>query len=113
MDLKVDKFCIKDESTLKDVMLRMTINKLGVLFVVVQEGVLLGFIIDGDIIRAILRGAVMSAPVSKIINVDVKYLEKNDNAGKVREILARYVGILLVPVLDSNKKIKKILSRYP
>ncbi|MBU3925754.1 hypothetical protein KJ763_01105, partial [Patescibacteria group bacterium] len=68
----------------------------------------------GDIRRALLRGAVMMTPISKIINTNPTVLNKNDiENGKAEKIFNEEAQINILPVIDENNKLIDIVVRSP
>jgi len=108
--MKYSDHIIKEDSTL-----RFTIEKLTALakdltvFVVDGSGRMLGTITDGDIRRAIIAGHNLDANVKDFMFTNFRYL---DTSGKAFLQLSEYrrLGIKLIPVLDSEKRIKQIIN---
>jgi CBS domain-containing protein len=76
-----------------------------------ESGKLLGVISQGDIIKAIWNGAELITPISSYINPNPIYIDdscKNKDE-EVLEIFSKH-GILLIPVINKEKKIIDILS---
>lgn len=79
------------------------------LFVVNQNNVLVGSITDGDIRRGLLKGLEIDKSIQTFMNFDFKYLIETDNqTQKIKSF--RELDIELIPLLDSNKRLIKILD---
>ncbi|MDZ4770855.1 MAG: CBS domain-containing protein [Chloroflexota bacterium] len=83
-------------TTLKQAMQRMTDNRKGVLFVCDADSRLVGVIADGDIRRALLDDALMSAPIKDMMNLDPIAASDRDQAAG---LATRYNTI--VPIVDT------------
>lgn len=79
------------------------------LFVVDENGKLVGSITDGDIRRGLLNDREISDPVEVFMNTAYKYLEAADlGNGKLAEF--RRKEIFLVPLLNKKMEIEKIID---
>lgn len=72
------------------------------LFAIDAEGHLRGAVTDGDIRRALLRGASLQSPVSSAMNPDFLYIDSVENASQIVE-QGRKRKIALVPVLRDGE----------
>jgi len=76
-----------------------------------ESGKLLGVVSQGDIIKAIWNGAELITPISSYINPNPIYIDEscNNKDEVVLEIFSKH-GILLIPVINKEKKIIDVLS---
>lgn len=112
--LQNNSFVINLNSSIKEAMVSITDNQRGTVAVVDDDFHLQGIVADGDIRRAMLRGATMLTPISKIINANPVVLNKNDfEAGKGEEIFKEELSINLLPVVDENNKLIDVAIRNP
>jgi dTDP-glucose pyrophosphorylase len=102
---------IQENATIKDAMLLL--NGMGLeainIFVVNEQQQILGSVTDGDIRRAILADTPTSAPISKAMNTNFKYLV----AGKYTNAdlaAIRKKNIRLVPVTDEQKTFIELID---
>ncbi len=72
------------------------------------EGRLRGTVTDGDIRRALIRGTRLEAPVSAVMNTDFAALERPEDVRAIRK--ARSRGIRLLPVVDENGRVERLLD---
>lgn len=91
-----------------------TINGLApdplVLFVVDEQDRMVGTLTDGDSRRALIAGASVNDKVSKVMHSDFNYMTVA-NIDEVKEIKRqRDLKMLLVPVLDDEKRIVEIIN---
>lgn len=79
------------------------------IFAVNEVEQLVGSVTDGDIRRGLLAGYTIDDQVTKFMNKSSKFLlDKQDNFEKVNKYKA--IGIRIVPILDSNSKIVKLID---
>ena len=79
------------------------------LFVVDNENKLLGALTDGDIRRGLLKGLNISDSVSQFMFSQFHYLQRNNySISKLNEFRSK--KIKLVPVLDDEKKIIRLIN---
>jgi dTDP-glucose pyrophosphorylase len=105
-----DRHLISRAATIREALVQ--INALGkklVLFVVDPGGALLGTLTDGDIRRALIAGAVLDAPVEKVMHRDYRCL---NNGVDPLEMIARLRAdaITMVPVIDQNRRLVNVID---
>ena len=76
-----------------------------------KNGKLYGVLSQGDLIKAIWNGAELITPISNIINPNtITISSENKNPEKeALKLFAKY-GVLLVPIVDNDKKILRVVS---
>jgi predicted transcriptional regulator len=76
-----------------------------------NNGKLYGVISQGDLIKAIWNGAELITPINNIINPNPIIINSNskDPEGDAINLFCQF-GALLVPIVDSNRKIVEVLS---
>jgi dTDP-glucose pyrophosphorylase len=80
-----------------------------VLFVLNDQGQLVGTLTDGDIRRGLLSGKTISSKVDEVMHTKFRYLKKNEyDLNKLREYREKKIEV--VPVLDEDGKILQIIS---
>lgn len=79
------------------------------LFVVDVENRLIGAITDGDIRRGLLSGCTIESEISKIMNPDPKFIQRNKfTVTYIDELKAKELD--LIPIVDETKRIIKIVD---
>lgn len=68
--------------------------------VVRDAGKVIGVLSEGDILRALLKGADIYSAIRPFVNHSFKFLPKRDVAHAL--VLCRNHGISLIPVVDEN-----------
>lgn len=102
------KYLIKDSATIKDAL--VALNKLYIdpltLFVINDDGVMLGTLTDGDIRRWLVAGGSLGEGVQEAMERNFHFLKDEIDVNQVRFL--RDNQITLVPRLDFNGKIVRI-----
>ena len=76
-----------------------------------KNGKLYGVLSQGDLIKAIWNGAELITPISNIVNPNpIIITSESKNPEKDALKLFAKHGILLVPVVDNEKKILRLIS---
>ncbi len=107
----MNRHIIEQTHTLKDALRRLNELSGGVmtLLVIDSDGTMTGTLTDGDIRRAILHGVSLDAPLSEAMKRDFCFIrEGQDAVTTLREL--RKLHIRLVPVLDADGKIVRIID---
>lgn len=83
-----------------------------VLFVIDDDGRMLGTLTDGDSRRALISGASVNDPAEKIMHRGFRYI-KIEDANNVKEIRKqKELQMKLVPILDNEMHIVDVLDLY-
>ncbi|MCM1518940.1 MAG: sugar phosphate nucleotidyltransferase [Pseudoflavonifractor sp.] len=104
-----DPHIISTDATLLEALDRLNRLSGGVmtLMAIDGEGVMRGTLTDGDIRRALLRGADTTTRVAEVMHKEFKRVTDSDNiALRLREL--RLAGIKLVPRLDNSGRIAEL-----
>lgn len=104
------QYVISANGTIEDTLRIITEDKRGAAIVVDDAGRLAGIVSDGDIRRALLRGATVFAPIEKVMNRNVLSVTEEST----RDDAALWVanpGINLIPVVDKNNLVIGVLVR--
>jgi CBS domain-containing protein len=113
-DLKNSSFVVNENSSIQQAMEAITDNQRGTAVVVDDDFCLEGIVSDGDIRRAMVSGATMIAPISKIINTDPVVITKEEYAsGKSDEIFNSNTDIRVIPIIDENNTLVDVAVRDP
>ena len=76
-----------------------------------KNGKLYGVLSQGDLIKAIWNGAELITPISNILNPNPITLSSENKSPEkdALKLFAKY-GILLIPIIDNDKKILRLIS---
>ena len=113
-DLQNNSLVITPEMTIEDAMGAITDNQRGCVAVADDEGVFEGVVSDGDIRRAMLRGATRITPVSKIVNMNATVITETEaKEGRADEIFQQESSINILPIVDDRNILIDVLIREP
>ena len=76
--------------------------------VVVEGDKVVGIISEGDILRALLHGVGVRAPLADFVNHGFKFLDAPDEA-RALELFGEF-GIALIPVLNSGFRLTGVIT---
>ena len=76
-----------------------------------DDGRLYGVLSQGDLIKAIWNGAELITPISNIINPNPLTIstENKDPKKEALKLFSQH-GVLLVPIVDADRKITSVMS---
>lgn len=104
--------CIVDTATIGEALVSITENRKGAAIVVNGDGMLIGVVSDGDIRRALVRGATTMAPIAKVVNDNARFVVSAREAKKeAQRIFDSAIGITIVPVVDENNRVVDVFER--
>ena len=110
-DLKNSNFLIEKNSSLEEAMRMITINHRGAVIVINRQCKVVGVVADGDIRRALLRGASMATSVANIMNPEVKKVTPKDK--KILSSPGKFFdanrGINILPVVSEKDELIDLL----
>jgi CBS-domain-containing membrane protein len=76
-----------------------------------EKGNLYGVISQGDLIKAIWNGAELISPKATFMNPNPIFIDSDEKDPDLRALLLfAEQGALLIPIIDKDKKIIKVLS---
>ena len=114
IDFKNSDFVVNTGAQIREVMEAITGNQRGAVLVVDDDFFLQGIIADGDIRRAMLKGATMETPALKIVNMSSINISPEESTGqKAEEIFKESAELHILPVVGENNKLVDVLVRDP
>ena len=101
------------DASFEEAMKAMTANRHGAILVVNNNWHVAGVVSDGDIRRAMLKGAIMRSPIRQAINHNVVSVFADDKKtlANPEAIFSRYPHINVIPVIDRKNKLVDVLAR--
>jgi mannose-1-phosphate guanylyltransferase/mannose-6-phosphate isomerase len=106
----LDAFRVHVEVSLRYAMARIEKNTMGFLVVTDHENRVVGVLTDGDIRRALLNGAAISAPVAVAHTAAAQTVDTSADMATVASLF-KDRRIRFVPVTDTNGKLLNIITR--
>ena len=108
----LEDLLVRADTAIRDTLVRLNRNELGIAFVVDDAGRLEGVATDGDIRRGLLGGATLETPVSRVMNRKALALPAGSDHHKIVESLTD--RIRLIPLLDAERRVVDYatLARY-
>ena len=101
---------INSNKTIKDALNKLELNKFKCLVVVDQKFKLVGTITDGDIRRALIKGARFDSTLKRYCFKNPFYIKHQRN-DKIKKIITNRLQdrLGLIPAVDKNKKVVKVI----
>lgn len=99
--LTIDKFSVLPDATIRSAMQAINAGEMGVCFIL-RERRLIGIVTDGDIRRALLKGATLQDKVKSVMRVDFFSLPVNASLDVIQKNLAVYKHI---PIINDHGEI--------
>ncbi|MCL2492851.1 MAG: cupin domain-containing protein [Clostridiales bacterium] len=109
MNDKLMECCIEKTDSLLLALKKIDLNKKGFV-IVIQNGIFLGTLTDGDIRRALIRGKSIDDPIEDIYIHSDKVLAQSDGLAKAIDLMSNK-KIQFLPVLGSEGKLVNILTK--
>jgi dTDP-glucose pyrophosphorylase len=103
------RVAISVTTSLEDAILRIDETASQIALVVDDEGHLVGVLTDGDIRRAILRGRLLSSPVTEVMNVNSTVAPANLSREKILAMMRRHV-IRHLPLIDDQGRVIDLVT---
>lgn len=103
-------YIINADSTLSDAMVKITVNHRGCVVVVDNDMLVVGVLSDGDIRRAMVKGATTFTPVEKAMNPNFVSVSSGDNID-ADKFFEDHKNINIVPVIDDKNKLVDVIAR--
>jgi dTDP-glucose pyrophosphorylase len=98
--LKIPRLCVPATISLAKAMARLNETAMQVLFVMSNDGRLLGTLTDGDIRRAIVGGRSLDGTIKGVFNAQPRCVTRGTEAADLERL--RNAGITAAPVVDAN-----------
>lgn len=109
--MKLDDFLITSDVSIRDAMIRISDTSYRTLFVVGSKRLLQGSITEGDILRFLMNGGVLSAAVSQAMNTNPVRSNFPLVAPKFIETSKSH-GLILLPIVDELNRVTEIQSLW-
>ena len=102
-------YLITDKSSIKDALIAIESNNLGIIFVA-EKNKVIGALTDGDIRRALLENHTIDSKIDNLVNSNFVYLYKKDAS---RENILKLLDnrIKVIPIISDEKEFISIVSQ--
>lgn len=104
----VEGFVTASGVTLREVLVAITNNHKGSVVVVDAAGRFMGVVSDGDIRRALVKGATEFTPVEKLVNVNAQCASEGASDTELENVFAMNPGVIIVPLLGEGNVVSGI-----
>lgn len=109
MDKNIDKYCVSQNSSIKDALKIIDKNHEGFVLVIDEKKLLKGIATDGDIRRYLLKGGQITDNVNKCSIKNYKSINEEITHEEVYKMLDD--DIKMLPVLDKRKTLIDVITR--
>ena len=106
----LDLYTISDRATAEDALHKFEENNHGTLFVIDDEGRVLGSVTDGDIRKLLIRKHLLITSLSSVMNTCFKSIAEGD-LEKARKLFRQNFYLRVIPELDEHGKIIGVIPR--
>lgn len=107
-------FIIDSGVTVRDVMEAITDNQRGSVVVVDDAMRLVGVVSDGDLRRALLRGATLASRITGIVNLRPATVEEGANVDEeAKKMFGEYYHFTILPVINKDNVVVDVKVRNP
>ena len=103
----LENFLVRDSSSMKDAIVLIQKNESRCVVVIGNHGKAVGVFSEGDVLRTILEGVEIHAPLRNLIRPSFRYLHSRD-LGAARKLF--FGGITLVPILNQEFIVEDVLT---
>lgn len=103
----LDSFLIHESATVKDAIALIEKNESRCVVVINNHKKAVGVFSEGDVLRAILEGVDVHAPLCNLIRPSFRYLNSRDYSAARKLLLS---GITLLPVLNREFLVEDVLT---
>ena len=102
-----EKYCISYSATMGEAIAAIQMNCSRCVVVIGKNDKVIGVFSEGDVLRAILAGTDLHAPLCNLIKPSFRYIQEMDRNAARRLFLS---GISLIPFLDQDFRLKSVLT---
>jgi len=108
--VKIKQHLLPQNSTIKNALVKLNIlGEDAILFVIDNNGVLLGSLTDGDVRRGFLKGVTIEENVNSIIQEKPRFIKKGEES--IKKIIEYREGdFKTLPVLNKDNKVVNVIN---
>ena len=105
--MELIKYVIGEDKLIEEAIAMIELNSSRCVIVHKNNNKVVGIVSEGDILRGVLKGLSIHAPVKQIMNTNFVHLMSKDND---RMISLFKKGITLIPILDENYYLTEVVE---
>ena len=110
----IENFIINLEgAVINDALIAITQNTIRSVYLMGSSGVLVGVVTEGDIIRGLLSGLTVYAPIKQIYNKSFSYVVKsNIQNADIKSAISLMLSknLVSIPIVDKNFKLCEVVT---
>lgn len=106
-----EQYLLEKTATIEDALAAITENKRGAILIVDGDKTIVGVVSDGDIRRALLKGATVMTPIGKIANPNTLSVGKEGTQKNIDSMFESRPEINLIPVVDNKNRVLDVRVR--
>ncbi len=110
-EIKMRKIAIDSSETIRDALISLEKSGMKLCLVTDKKEMLLGTLSDGDIRKALLKGATLATSVCEVMNREYTYVEKKHSRSDVMDLM-KARKLTAIPILGPGKTIIGIHTLY-
>tara|TARA_B100000795_G_scaffold270056_1_gene262309 strand:- start:3566 stop:3922 length:357 start_codon:yes stop_codon:yes gene_type:complete len=104
--VKFSKYILNKNSSIQDALNKFRTNRCRAALIA-EKNKVIGSISEGDIIRALIIGISLHAPITKYMNTNFKFLKEKKKL-EINKLILKY-NISLIPICDKKLFLKDIV----
>ena len=105
-----EKYAVSAQESMLDALVKIDANKQGFVIVINQQDCVQGVLTDGDVRRAIIKGATYGDAVEEIYTKNAKILRITDGFEAVTELF-KNESIKFLPIVDEQGKLVNLITK--
>lgn len=109
--IKKNKETILENTSIKNAVKKMDLEKLDSLIVQNSRKKVIGVFTMGDFRRAVFKGLDINTKISSLINKEFKFLTQGYSKKEAKQLFIENDLILDIPVLDKRFKLTKVIKK--
>jgi CBS domain-containing protein len=107
MAIPLEDYCVGEHATMQDAIAVIQKNRSRCAIVRSREGKVVGVFSEGDVLRALLRGSSVMAPLANLMRPTFVSLKSRDMLAAHEHFLR---GLPLIPVLDEEFRLMDVIT---
>lgn len=110
MERQFIAYTVSERDSLLEALKKIDANRQGFVIATDETGRVLGVLTDGDVRRALIRGATVKEQVGAVLSGGARTISETDGLERAAELF-KNPAIRFVPVVDEEQRLRNILTR--